>query len=311
MRFVRRMRLPAHLLGAAVLLAIAPARADITKAQCIEANTKGQDLLHDGRLTAARAQLQSCAVASCPKVIRGDCTRRVEELETMQPAIVFEAKDAAGNDLSAVSITMDGAPLVEKLDGTLLRVDPGEHVFVLTTAGSPPVTKKLVLVERDQSRKERVVFAAPAPVPPPVAPVPPAPARASETSEAHVAPPASGGMSTLRLLGLVSGGVGIVGIGVGSAFGVMAGSALSSQRSACASPASCANHPQAVSDHSTFTTDGAVSTAGFVAGGVLLAAGVVLFFAGGKKAESGATTGLIVSPAISPGGAGLIVNGAF
>jgi hypothetical protein len=34
-------------------VASGPARADVTKAQCIDANTKGQELRRDGKLTAA------------------------------------------------------------------------------------------------------------------------------------------------------------------------------------------------------------------------------------------------------------------
>jgi hypothetical protein len=289
------------LLGAAAFLLAAAAHADMTKEQCIDANAKGQDLLHDDKLTAARAELQSCASATCPAMIRSDCTKLLDDLERRQPAIVFDAKDASGNDLSAVSVTMDGALLLEKLDGKALHLDPGEHVFVFTTAGAPPVTKKLVLVERDQARREHVVFppdremgelAGPAPAP-------------------HSPAGPAGTMSTLRVLGLVSGGAGIVALGVGSAFALMAGSALSDQRSACASPTNCPNHDQAVSDHSTFKTDSSIGTAGFVSGGVLLAAGVAMFLAGGAQSSSGGSAGVLVIPELARGSAGLAVHAAF
>jgi hypothetical protein len=99
---------------------------------------------------------------------------------------------------------------------------------------------------------------------------------------------------------------------VGAAFGVLAGSASSQQQTDCASPTNCQNHAQALSDHSTFTSDSTVEVAGFVAGGVLLAAGVGMFLAGGSKAEPRATkTGWAFLPAISPGGAGLVLRGGF
>ena len=119
-------------------------------------------------------------------------------------------------------------------------------------------------------------------------------------------------MSTLRVLGLVSGGVGVVGLGLGGVFGAMASSAASNQQSACASPANCPNRAQAVSDRSAFGTDTSVEIAGFVAGGVLLAAGVVMFLTGGNKAgPEGTKSALVILPAISPDGAGITLHGGF
>jgi hypothetical protein len=121
-------------------------------------------------------------------------------------------------------------------------------------------------------------------------------------------------MSTVRVLGLVSGGVGVAGLVVGGIFGAMAGSASSDQQSACPSATNCPNHAQAQSDHSTFQTDSAIEVAGFVAGGVFLAAGVTMFFAGATSTESGgapAKASFLVSPQIMPGGAGMVLRGGF
>jgi hypothetical protein len=302
-------------MGLGAALAPVTALGDMTKDECIEANGKGQDLIHDGKLSAARRQLQSCAAASCPKMVRSDCTKRLDDLDARQPAIVFEAKDASGNDVGAVSVTMDGAPVAQRLDGTSLRLDPGEHVFVFTMAGAAPVTKKLVLSEGDRGRRERVVFEQPSTfVPAPAAPATPARAPAPEQSETREAEPtasAVSGTSTLRVLGVVSGGLGIASLGVGGAFAVMASSALSDQRSACASPTDCRNHAEAVSDHTRFTTQNEVSTVGFVAGGALVVAGAAMFLLGGAHAQPGTTTGVLAVPEVAPGEAGLVLRGVF
>ena len=304
-----RLGVAAAMAGVALSLAAAPARADLTKEECIDANSKGQDLLHDGKATAARVQLQSCAVLSCPPMIRDDCTKRLGELDKLQPAIVFEARDASDNELSAVKVTMDGAPLADKLDGTPLRADPGEHVFVFTADGYPSVTKHLVLAERDQKRRERIVMGpalASAPVAPAMTPaVAPTP---SSTESPSLASPATG-MSTLRVAGLLTGGVGVAGVAVGSVFGLMTGAAWDRQKSDCG-PTNCPHHAQAISDHSTVSTDSTISTAAFVAGGLLLAAGAVMFFTGSDSAES-ATTGLVVTPGISPRGGAASLRGTF
>jgi hypothetical protein len=142
-----------------VVLSLSPtaALADMTKDECIEANAKGQDLRHDGKLSAAREQLRACATSSCPALVRYDCTRRLDELDQIQPTIVFVAKDASGRDVTGVTVTVDGRPLTDKLDGTELPVDPGEHVFTFTAPAQPPVSKTLVLAVGEKDRREVVV----------------------------------------------------------------------------------------------------------------------------------------------------------
>ena len=206
---------------AAQLWASPPAQADATKAQCAAANTSAQDLRRDGKLTASREQLVKCGDPKCPALVRDDCARRLDELDKAQPTIAFEVKDGSGGDVLAVSVTMDGQPLAASLEGKALPVDPGKHVFVFTVDGHPPVTRTLVLVEGEKSRRERVDLEGPPP-----ATTAPAP------STAPVAPAtgAVGGMGTQKLLGIAAGGAGVVGVGLGAVFGIALGSAWSSAR---------------------------------------------------------------------------------
>jgi hypothetical protein len=123
---------------AAMLAGPAPASADVTKDQCIDANTQAQSLRRDGKFAAARAQLQACGATACPGLIRDDCARRMDELDRAQPTILFEVKDGSGRDLDAVQVTVDGQPLAERLTGTAFRIDPGSHSFTFTAADQPP-----------------------------------------------------------------------------------------------------------------------------------------------------------------------------
>jgi hypothetical protein len=50
--------------------------------------------------------------------------RRVDEINAAIPTVIFEAKDGAGGDLSAVRVTMDGEVLAERLEGTALSINP-------------------------------------------------------------------------------------------------------------------------------------------------------------------------------------------
>jgi hypothetical protein len=154
------------LIAAALSLPARSASADPppTKEQCIDANTRGQDLRRAGKLSAAREQLRTCAVPACPALLRDDCTRRLDEIDKVQPTVVFMVKDAAGKDVSAVKVTMDGRPLADVLDGTELPVDPGRHVFTFAAAGQAPVTATLVLAAGEKDRQEHVSLKGGAPL---------------------------------------------------------------------------------------------------------------------------------------------------
>jgi hypothetical protein len=288
--------------GAALALAPGAALANtVTKAQCIDANTRAQDLRRDGELSAAREQLRLCTSPVCPGLVRSDCTKRLDELESAQPTILFDVKDGAGHDLTEVTVTMDGHPLADKLDGTALQVDPGEHEFVFRAPGQDPVTDKVLIKESEKARREKVVIGA---APPAAAPPP------------HTAPPpeaSTDSSGTRRLIGLLAGGAGLAGIAVGSVFGLLTSSAIKTQKNDCSSATNCPNYPDAASAHNTWTTDGAVSTAAFIAGGALLVGGAVLFFTARHPAEQAppATTGLVVVPSVGPGGGGMLLRGEF
>jgi hypothetical protein len=294
-------------LAVALSLAAAPALADVTKDQCIDANGRAQHLRTDGKLLEARDQLRICANPACPAIVRSDCTKRIDELEAAQPTIAFEAKDGAGADLVAVKVTVDGKPLADKVDGTPLQVDPGQHVFTFEIAGQPPVTRTLVLTEGVKGRHEQIVLG-PALAPAP-APTPPPPAAGLPETEPAVAS-GGGGMGTQKILGLAAGGVGVAGLVVGGVFGAMTLSEKSQQQSACGSPCSPASHAQAVNDHSSGMTDSTISTIGFIAGGALVVGGAVLFFTAHPSSQQ-PSTGVLFTPSVGPGGGGLLLQGKF
>jgi hypothetical protein len=297
----------------AVALALSPlcVRADMTKAQCIDANTSGQDLRRDGKFSAASEQLRACAIPSCPALVRDDCTKRLDDVERAQPAIVFDVKDAAsGRDVSVVKVTVDGRPLAEKLDGTALPVDPGEHVFVFTVPDQAAVTRSFVLKEGDKERRERIEIGQAVPT----APAPPPPNAPSSILPSLTAPPSEagsgGGMGAQRILGLVAGFAGVGGVVVGSAFGLLTQSEVRQQQKECPSTPNCMRG-QAETDHSNAIRDRAISTVGFAAGGALLVTGVALFFTGARSSESRAAAGIQVLPSVGPAGGGMALRGEF
>jgi hypothetical protein len=298
-----KVRLRRGLLAAAAALFV-PSQslaAGITKEQCADANSQAQDLRRDGKFSAAHQKLQQCSDPACPGIVRDDCVQRLDELERAQPTIVFDAKDPDGHDLVAVHVTVDGAPLADKLEGRALRVEPGSHAFTFTAAGSPTVTETFVLKEGEKERRERIVIGATA--------KPPSAAQATPLTPPPVAAPSTGWTST-QWIGVTLAGTGVVGLGVGSVFGLLTGSAWSNAKDACGGDTThCRDVGSANSYKSTALSDSTISAVGFAAGGALLVGGAVLFFVGAHRDTP--ATGVVVTPTVSPGQGGVAIRGTF
>jgi hypothetical protein len=324
----------ATVLSVGVVLAGATASADEppsasspSKDECISANESAQDLQTAGKLRDAKGKLTICMAATCPGPLRQDCTQRLATVEAAIPTLVLVAKDATGRDVTGVRVTMDGHVLVESLGGAALAVDPGEHKFYFEAAGLPLAEKTIVLRAGEKDRREFVVFsaalppgavaaAAPTAAPPtaPAAaptgtPLATAPAPASQASDAQPAEAVRDG-STQRMIGLVLGGAGAVGLVLGGVFGVMTKStydhALGSE---CGSAAGYTNAmactPAGVQDVRASHDQATLSTVSFVVGAALLGGGAYLYFTAPKATKVG------VSPLVGPTGAGLRLGGTW
>ena len=269
--------------------------ADPTTADCLAASDASLKSGNQHKLRAERSQLLVCAASSCPSDIRKECLGRVDEVNAQIPTIIFQLKDASGADLSAVKVTMDGEMLAERVEGTALSIDPGEHTFTFEVAGQAPVVRKLVIQQAQKDRRELIALAPeapavpPAPVPPPSLPAVPPPVEADQ------------GMGTQKILAIVAGGVGVVGLGVGAAFGLIAMSKKSDAQSAC--PNQCAT-ADGVSKWNDAASAGNISTIGFIVGGVGVAGAAVLWLTA-PNTSHGASTQVGLGPG------GLQVRGSW
>jgi hypothetical protein len=185
-----RSTVAALLATSSLLLTEVTARAsDPTTQDCLTANDDSIRLRADHKFRDARAQLLVCAASSCPADIRNACMRRVQRVNDAMPTIVFEVKDDSDNEMTAVAVTMDGQPLVARLEGTAISLDPGEHVFGFEAAGKPKVEKRLVIHEGEKERRElvRMALALPpkvdAPIPEATPPTPVSSVPASPSQE--------------------------------------------------------------------------------------------------------------------------------
>ena len=275
-RVLLRAGVAAAVLGVALSEARGAHAADPLASQCIASSEHGQELRSAEHLLDARAQFALCAAASCPGPIREDCVRRLEEVVEATPTVVFEIKDAAGNDATAVRITLDGQPVALSV-GAPVDVDPGEHTFAFE-AGDRLATeeRRLVLVEGIKGRRETVVFRETA------ASTTPTPASGE--------PPRSG-----PPLAWVAFGVGGAGLAVGVIAGLVAGGKHSTLSGECNDGAgTCA--PQYAGDLDGFHAARTWSTVGYVVGALGVAGGVTLWLTA-PRARSATTASVWVGPA--------------
>jgi len=120
----------------------------------------------------------------------------------------------------------------------------------------------------------------------------PAPPQEAAPLPSPVAPEASHGLGSQRAFGLVAGAIGVVGLGVGAAFGVLAMTKQSSAQNTCPNP-QCPTQ-DGVNAWNDAGSAGNVATVGFVVGGVALAGAAVLWFT--APSSGTVTTKLSVGP---------------
>ncbi|HXK20026.1 MAG TPA: hypothetical protein VNG33_19580, partial [Polyangiaceae bacterium] len=199
-----------------------------------------------------------------------------------------------------LEVRRDGVALQEAELGSPIPVDPGEHVIEAAAPGKQPWTSK-IQVGSDAAKVSVEIPALQAASGPIASSAAPAVATGSSPTGAPPADkPSSGSGSAMRTTGLVLGGVGVVGIGLGSFFGLQASSKWSDAKGKCLDyPYVCST--EAMDGQSSARSAATLSTVMFVAGGALLATGVVLYFTA-PKPES-------VALGVGPGSA--FVKGSF
>jgi hypothetical protein len=273
-----------------------------TAATCVAANEEAGPLRRAGKLRDARARLRFCSAPSCPGAVQKDCIAGAAQMDADVPTVALSVQDRDGNDLSAVRVSLDGQPLVEKLDGKAIDVDPGEHLFTFESAGQPTVERRIVIVEGEKNRRERVMMGEPKA----------APASAPPRVTVVLAPPPPS--NPQRTAGLVVGGGGFVVGGVGAVFGLVATLQWNAAKNACGStfPQSCAQIPAANADRTASLRAGYVADVLLAVGGAAVVTGISLVLLAPTPGQvPTASAGLSVAPSVGPGSGGLTLRGRF
>lgn len=157
---------PALLRTASIVVPLACVSAPLARAadrspmECARAAERAQTLRDAAKLVEARAELLVCARDDCPRAVSKDCLGWIREVEQSLPTIVLGARDENGADLVDVRVSVDGVATVERLDGSAVPIDPGEHVLRFERAGAQPTTLRLVVHEGEKNRLVSVQWGA-------------------------------------------------------------------------------------------------------------------------------------------------------
>jgi hypothetical protein len=200
-------------------------------------------------------------------------------------------------DIPELSIHLDGNPVGRAVWGTRIPVDPGEHAI----EASAPNKKAWNVAAKvaPAGDVQTVTLTSLEDAPPPLVPAPNLPPEpASPPAQTRALPLAfsSGhhGVSGRRQIALVSTGIGIVGLGIGSYFG-----ALAFRKHGEPGGATCTELPCDSSLRNEAASAADASTATFAAGLVGLALGAFLWF--GDSSGSGDRPAVSVLPNVGPG----------
>jgi hypothetical protein len=183
--------------------------------------------------------------------------------------------------------------------GTVLPIDPGKHVIVVSAPGRLP---RRYEVEVGEGQAESVTVE-PGDVAPPT--TPDHDPKGGPDTVGTPTPGAGGGLGTMRTTGIVVGGLGVVGLGVAIATGLMLPGKQETVDAHCDADKLCdAEGYEAAQSGETLSV---VNTTMWFVGGIAAGAGVALIIAGG---ESGApSTALRLGPL--PGGGFASIGGRF
>jgi len=180
---------------------------------------------------------------------------------------------------AGLEITRDGEKVDVSQLGVAIVVDPGPHAIVVNAPGATRWEKN-VDVPPDGGTASIVLVVV-------------ATAKAEPTPVAEPSDPGT----PFRIGGLVVAGVGLVGVGLGAAFGLIASSKLSDSNADNHCDAQNTCDPVGLGLRSDAQSAATISTVGFIAGAVMIAGGITMFVLAPKK--SPAQTALV--PALGSG----------
>jgi tetratricopeptide (TPR) repeat protein len=201
-----------------------------------------------------------------------EAQRRAADLEPKVSYLtVVLAEKVPGTTVKIDDVELEASAL-----GSRIPVDSGERVVVVSAPGRQSATMKITIGAEHDSQTLNV---------PKLAPSAKAPAPAPQKTQKHAPKAALEPSSGSPTLGYVVGGVGIVALGVGATFGILARSSYRDAEAACPSHVDCSPHAMDLRDQAG--TRARVADVGIGIGLVGVAVGVVLIVTHSGSPQTG------------------------
>jgi hypothetical protein len=254
-----------------------------------------------GRTATAWATYREAASAA-------NATGRTEYVTTAQRHAEALAPHLARLTVTVTSpadgmrVMRDGSPVERSEWGIPIPIDPGSHTLEASAPGHKPWSGKVDVPANEAQVSATVPVLEAAPVeatpPPVVAPPPPAPAPVTGPPSGADSEPGRG--NGQRILGIVVGAAGVVGLGLGGAFAVIAKNQYSTSLGNCqtGNPDLC--NGTGVSQRNSARSDGNIASIAVSAGAAALVGGVVIWLTAPRSTAS-ASLHLAVAPTLGGG----------
>lgn len=290
----RTSRVPGAMLAVAILGGGSVASAESPQASvrsaCIAASEGGQVSRKTGLLRAAHDAFLACSKSSCPQTVRLDCAGWLEEVDKSLPTVVVRALDGRGAEVTEAQVWFDRELLLERLLGSAVAVDPGEHTFVVKLPSGQVVERRVVVREGEKAQPVLVQF--------------PPDAGQGSTGAVHPEPaaaPVRTPTTTNLIVGSIVGAVGLGALGGAIYFETQQASEATTLRREC--PRGCSSTPTLANQVSSGKTDETIEGVSFAISGVALAAAAYLFIAQPFRAVPGGATATFELAPSTRGGA--------
>lgn len=212
-------------------------------------------------------------------------------------------------DITGLEIKDNGASMGKGTLGIALAVDPGEHHIEVSAPGYLPWSTKITIGKEADSKTATI---------PVLEKDPNAKVTGPGTTGPGTTPPGGttdGGGSSLKTAGFVVGGVGVVGIGLGAVFGILASGDVSSAEDDATLCPNKVCTPAGREQIDSASTKATVSTIGFAVGGAALAAGVLMILLAPSSTETAQHgkpgKSAYVLPTFDSNGGGVTLLGRF
>jgi hypothetical protein len=253
----------------------------------------------EGKLASAWAEYNDAA-ALAQRDGRDDRVQYCKDhLAAIEPKLArLTISVAAGAEIPGFEVKLDDAVVGGPSLGIALPVDPGSHQISASAPGKRPWQASLNI--RVGPSQEAITIQALADAPdsgePANGPVPPPPPRAEGGSSGN----------TQRVVAYGLGGLGIVAVGVGTAFGLTAISKNNESNdkgcfgNQCTAPGA--------SLRKDARSAGTLSTVAFAVGGAALAGGIALFFTAPSSEHDNRASARVV---LGPGGGALAIGSTW